>query len=470
MQKFDAPIEEVTTPSLEALKAYSLGMEAHSRGDFLTASAFFQRAITLDPNFAMAYGRLALTYVNTGEIQRGAENMKKAFELRDRVSDAEKLKLTAAYEMAVGDLETERKTCEMWQEMYPHDRVPANCLGNIYSILNDNEKALVWFKESLRRDPTANDYGNIVEQYVTLNRLEEAKATAREAQARHFDSPWMHSLLYYVAAAEHDAAGMERELDILRKSDALFQRGAAEYERNTAFSLGQFRKGRELSQRAMTIAQGAGAREAALWNQAWPALPAALAGEFATARREAKAALALSKIKPVEVRSAFALALAGETGSAERLSSDLAQRYPQDTLMQAVTLPTIRAIIALQSGTEKAGEKAIAALAPAAPYELAAAFPSPPLFSVYVRGLAYLAANQPRSAVVEFQKILAHPGMAVSTIIDPLTRLQLARAYAMSGDATKAKAAYQDFLTLWKEADPDIPILKQAKAEYAKVQ
>jgi eukaryotic-like serine/threonine-protein kinase len=470
IQKFDAPIEDVTTASLEALKAYSLGMDAGSRGDLPTASAFFQRAISLDPNFAMAYGRLALVYVNTGEIQRGEENMKKAFELRDRVSDSEKLKLTATYEMALGDLESERKTCEMWQEMYPHDRVPLSCLGSIYSLLGDNEKALAWFKESLRRDPTAMGYGNVVEQYLNLNRLEEAKATAEEAQARQFDSPWMHSLLYYVAAVEHDGPGMERQLEILRKSDALFQRGAAEYERNTAFAAGQFKKGRELSQRAMTIAEGAGAREAALWNQAWPALPEALVGNFVVARRQAKAALAISKIKPVEVRSAFVLGLAGDTSGADRLASDLAQRYPQDTLMRAVTLPTIRAIIALQSGTE-AGEKAITALAPTASYELAAPyFGTPPLFHLYIRGLAYLDANQPRSAVLEFQKTLAHPGISGGTIIDPLTRLQLARAYAMSGDATKAKAAYQDFLTLWKDADPDIPILKQAKAEYAQLQ
>jgi DNA-binding winged helix-turn-helix (wHTH) protein/tetratricopeptide (TPR) repeat protein len=471
IQKFDAPIEEVTTPSLEALKAYSLGVEANSRGDFPTASAFLQRAIALDPDFAMAYGRLAILYVNTGEVQRGAENMERAFELRERVSDRENLMLTAAYQRSLGDLEAERKACEMWEKMYPRDRIPCSCLGEIYSLLGDNEKALASFEESLRRDPSANDYGNVVEQYLNLNRLEEAKATAREAQTRHFDSPFMHYELYIVASVEHDAAGMERELDMLRKSDALFQRGAAEHERNTAFSVGQFQKARELTQRAVTIAEGAGAREAALWNQAWPALPEALVGNLVAARRQAKAALALSKIKPVEIRSAFVLGLAGDTSGADRLVSDLAQRYPQDTLMRAVTLPTIRAVIALQSGTDKTGEKAINALAPTAPYELAAPyFGAPPLFHLYIRGLAYIRANQPRSAAIEFQKILAHPGFVAGTIIDPLTRLQLARAHAMSGDTTRAKAAYQDFLSLWKDADPDIPILKEAKAEYEKLQ
>ena len=471
IQKFDAPIEEVTTPSLEALKAYSLGAKAwYSRADYPGASAFLQRAIMLDPNFAMAYGRLATLNINTGEIQRGAENMKKAFELRDRVSEREKLILTSAYQRSLGDLEAERKSCEMWNEIYPHDRLPSNCLGNIYEALGDNEKALASFKEALQRDPTGIDYGNLVEVYLNLNRLEEAKATAREAQARHLDNPFIHHMLYHVASAEQDTAGMDRELAILRNSDVLFQRGAAENERNTALCAGQFTKARQLNQRAMTIAEGAGAREAAFWNQAWLAVSEALVGNSAVARRQAKAALAQSRVKTVEVRSAFALGLAGDTSEAERLASDLAHRYPQDTLMQAVTLPTIRAIIDLQSRKAKDPEKAIAELAATASYEYtSASFPSPLLFHVYIRGIAYLEANQPHSAVFEFQKIIAHPGLVANSIIEPLTRLQIARAYAMSGDVTKSKPAYHDFLTLWKDADPDIPILKQAKAEYAKL-
>jgi tetratricopeptide (TPR) repeat protein len=285
------------------------------------------------------------------------------------------------------------------------------------------------------------------------------------------DSPGIHYILYIVASAEHDAAGMQHELEILHNSDTLFQRGAAEHERNTAFSLGQFKKARELTQRAVAIAERAGAKEAAIWNESWPALPEALAGNLVTARQETKAVLARSRIKPVEVRSAFVLGLAGDRSGAERLASDLAQLYPEDTLMQAVTLPTIRAILDLQGGTEESGEKAMHALAPSLHYELAAPyFGAPPLFHLYIRGLACLRAQQPGAAAIEFQKILAHPGLVAGTIIEPLTRLQLARAYAMSGDVAKAKAAYQDFLTLWKDADPDIPILKQAKAEYAEVQ
>ena len=209
-------------------------------------------------------GRLVLLYVNTGEMQRGAENMKKAFELRERVSDRENLMLSAAYQGSLGDLEGERKPVRCGRRCTRMIGVPSNCLGNIYSLLGDYEKALAPFTESLRRDPTPIDYGNVVEQYLSLNRFEEAKATAREAQARHFDNAQIHYLLYIGAVAEHDAAGMERELDILRKSDPLWQRGAAEHERNTAFSLGQFKKAKELTQRAVTIAEGAGAREAAL--------------------------------------------------------------------------------------------------------------------------------------------------------------------------------------------------------------
>jgi eukaryotic-like serine/threonine-protein kinase len=471
IQKFDAPIEEVTTPSLEALKAYSLGAKAwYSRADYPAASAFLQRAILLDPNFAMAYGRLAMLNINTGEIQRGAENMDKAFQLRDRVSEREKLILTSAYERSLGDLEAERKSCAMWDAMYPHDRLPASCLGNIYEALGDNEKALTAFKEALQRDATGIDYGNIVEAYLNLNRLEEAKATAREAQARHFDNPFIHHVLYFVASAEHDTAGMEREATVLRDSDVLFQRGAAENERNTALCSGQFTMARQLNQRAMTIAEGAGAREPALWNEASLALSEALVGNFVVARRQANAALARSRAKTVEVRSAFALGLAGDRITADHLASDLARRYPQDTLMRSVTLPTIRAIISMHSGKAKDREKAIAELATAAPYEFtSASFPSPLLFHVYIRGVAYLDARQPHSAVVEFQKIITHLGLVANSIIEPLTRLQLARAYAMSGDATKAKASYQEFLALWKDADPDIPIFKQAKAEYARL-
>ena len=467
LKEFNAPIESVTTSSLEALKAYSLGAKALSRVDFLPASAFFQRAIMLDSNFAMAYGKLATIYLNTGEIQHATENIEKAYELRDRVSDRERLALTAKYQIIVGDLEAARRTCEMWAEMYPRDS--SSNLGNIYAALGDHEKALASFQESLQRDPTPNDYGNLVEGYLNLNRLEEAQATAREAQARHFDTPYIHLVLYLVAFVGYDAAGVEREMDILRKSEPLFQRNAAREESDSAAFVGQFAKARELSRRAVSFAERKGHKELAVGLQAWSALPEALVGNLVVARRQAKAALALSKAKGVEVKSACALGLAGDTIEADRLASDLARGYPQDTLMRSVTLPTIRAIIALQSGVAKDRDKAIAALAATAPYEFSTPDFTPPLFHIYIRGLAYLDANQAPSAVIEFQKILDHPGIMRNSIIGALAHLQLGRAYAMSGETTKAKAAYQDFLTLWKDADPDIPILKQAKAEYAKL-
>ena len=468
VQKFDAPIEEATTPSLEALKAYSLGVKAHFRVDYPSAVAFFQRAIMLDPNFAMAYGDLAIVYDNTGESKREAESLQKAYELRDRVSDRERLFLTSSYQHGLlGDLESARKTYEIWTEMYPRDFLPWNRLGTVYDAVGDHEKAIVSYKESLRRDPTGLVYANLIAEYRNLNQFDEAKATAREAEARHLDIPVIHRDLYKVAFLEHDAGGMEREAAVLlSQPNWHIVRMEANLESEAAAFAGQFGKARELTRRAISLAERDGDKELAANDQACSALPEALVGDLLVAKREAKAALALSNGKDIEICSALALGMAGERVQAARLAADLARRYPQDTIMQSVNLPTIHAVVTMQGGTIKDNEKAITTLAAAAPYEFGAweGFP------VYLRGLAYLDSHQPPSAVIEFRKILDHPGIVGIDIVGPLTRLQLGRAYAMFGDTTKAKVAYQDFLTLWKDADPDIPILKEAKAEYAKLQ
>jgi len=471
VQKYDAPAENVTTPSLEALQAYTLGYQTFvGKNDNPNAVAFFQRAISLDPNFAMAYARLVNTYSNMGQTARGAENTRKAYELRERVGEREKLYIASHYETnAIGNLEAARKTCELWAQTYPHDAIPPAVLSAIYGDLGDYDKGLAASQESLKRNPGSGlGYGNLVNSYLNVNRLDEARTTAQEAQAHNLDSPAIHFLLYSINFLQHDAAGMEHEAAGLMGKPG-FEDAMLYNESDTAAYAGQFAKARELTRRASDSAQRADEKETAADYVAEAAVREALGGNMSTAKQQAQAALALSSGRDVEAISAIALGMAGDAPQATRLADDLAKRFPEDTIVKFEYLPMIHAATALQSGS---ATKAIDALAPAAPYELGTTAQnlSFALYAVYLRGEAYLAAHQGSAAAAEFRKILDHPGVVVNEPIGALAHLGLARAYALFGDSAKAKIAYQDFLTLWKDADPDIPILKQAKVEYAKLQ
>jgi len=471
VQKYDEPAENVTTPSLEALQAYTLGYQVEIvKNDNPGAVAFFQRAISLDPNFAMAYARLGNSYSNMGQTARGAENTRKAYELRERVGEREKLYIASHYETnAIGNLEAARKTCELWAQTYPHDAIPPAVLSAIYSNLGDYDKGLAASQESLKRNPGSGlGYGNLVNSYVNVNRLDEARTTAQEAQAHNLDSPAIHFLLYSINFLQHDAAGMEHEAAGLMGKPG-FEDAMLYNESDTAAYAGQFAKARELTRRASDSAQRADEKETAADYVAEAAVREALGGNMSTAKQQAQAALALSSGRDVEAISAIALGMAGDAPQATRLADDLAKRFPEDTIVKFEYLPMIHAATALQSGS---ATKAIDALAPAAPYELGTTAQnlSFALYAVYLRGEAYLAAHQGSAAAAEFRKILDHPGVVVNEPIGALAHLGLARAYALFGDSAKAKIAYQDFLTLWKDADPDIPILKQAKVEYAKLQ
>jgi hypothetical protein len=297
---------------------------------------------------------------------------------------------------------------------------------------------------------------------VQVNRLDEARATAQEAQAHNLDNPQIHVYLYEIDFLQHDAAGMEREAaGVMGKPG--FDDLMLEAESETAAYGGQFAKARELTRRASHSAQRADKKETAASDEAESALREVLVGNMSQAKQQAQAALALSTGTEVEVVPAVALGLAGDAPQATRLAADLAKRFPEDTSVQFDYLPEIHAAVALQSGS---ATKALAALAPAAPYELGT---FAVLYPAYLRGEAYLTAHQGSAAAAEFQKILDHAGVVFNEIIGALAHLGLARAYALSGDTVKAKSAYQDFLGLWKDADPDIPILKEAKAEYAKL-
>jgi serine/threonine protein kinase/Flp pilus assembly protein TadD len=472
VQKYDGPAENVTTPSLEALQAYSLGYQAQIvKRDVAAAIPLFQRAVSLDPNFAMAYARLGTNYYDLGQTARAAENIRKAYELRERVSEREKFYIVSHYEdLVIGNLEAARKTYELWSQTYPHDDTPRSNLSSIYASLGDYDKALTADQETLKLSPESGvSYTNLVVGYLTVNRLDEARETAQEAQAHNLDNPANHLVLYMIDFLQHDAAGMEREAAGLMGKPG-FEDVMLYNESDTAAYAGQFSKARALTRRASESAQRADEKETAAGYEAEGALREALVGNMSQAKQQAQAALALSTGRDVEATSAIALGLAGDAAQATRLAADLAKRFPEDTIVQFNYLPTIHAAVALQGGS---ASKAIEALAPVAPYEQlgsASTASNYALYPIYLRGEAYVAARQGSAAEAEFQKIIAHPGVVENEPIGAVAHLGLARAYSLSGDTAKTQATYQDFFALWKDADPDIPILQQAKAEYAKLQ
>jgi eukaryotic-like serine/threonine-protein kinase len=468
VQKFDTPLERATTPSLEALQAYSLGLKTiREKGDYAGAVALSQQAIKLDPNFAAPYALLGIIYSNIGESSLAAENMRKAFDLRNRVSEQEKLALEPAYRKVVlGDLEKARQGFELWAQTYPRDWEPRDQLGAIYRIFGRYDKSLEEYREALRLAPeSGGEYANAVSVYRALNRLDEARATANEAQTKNLDSPGLHGELYFIAFLQSDAAGMEQQIawsaDKPEMEVALLAN-----EADTAAYSGRIASARAFARRAVGAAEHAEEKETAAGYEADAALREALVGNAAEARQRAAAALGLSSGPDVQYEAALSLALAGDAARAQELADQLGSRFPENTVVQVNYLPTLEAQIALSHNDSS---KAIEILQAATPYELGNVVGGA-LNPVFVRGEAYLAARQGREAVAEFQKILDHRGVVVNAPIGALAHLGLARAYALQADTAKARAAYEDFLALWKDADPDVPVLKQSKAEYAKSQ
>ena len=470
VQKYDAPPENVTTPSLEALKAYSLGYQAMVvKSDYEAAVPLFQQAISLDPNFAMAYARMGTSYFNLYETVRATESVRRAYELREHLSERERLYIASHYEIVVtGNLEAARKVFELLAQTYPRE-APYTNLGIIYSQLGDYDKAITAFEKAVRIGPaTGNRYANLVNGYLQLNRLDQAKATVREAQAKKIDSPEIHVNLYWADFLQHDAAAMEREA-VFVQGKAGYQDQMLNFEADTALYGGQLAKARVLARRAVESAQKGDDKEAAAVYEAQAAVREALVGNTDVAKRQAQTALASSNGKDVEALSAIGLGMAGDSKQARRLADDLGRRFPEDTIVQFNYLPTIHAAALLQG---KVSSVATDSFAAATPYELGGNLLTLNfiLYPVYVHGEAYLAAKKGAEAAAEFQKILDHPGAVRSEPIGALAHLQLGRAFALSGEQDKARSAYKDFLTLWKDADPDIPILKEAKAEYGKLQ
>jgi tetratricopeptide (TPR) repeat protein len=482
VQKFDVPLIEATTSSLEALKAFSLGNKAQREKGAAAALRYYQRAIQLDPNFAMGYRAVGNVYFSMNEVERASEYFTKAFELREHASEREKLVITANYyDRVTGEQEKAVKVYQERIENYPRDDRTYNNLGIVYAMLAQHGKATDAFRESIRLNPdSVLAYGNLANYLLALQQFDEARQTIQQAQARKLDDFILHTALYALAFLKADSSAMAEQKK--------WYAGQPDYE-NFGLSLatdteaysGHLGKARELTERSVESAVHADSKESgAIWHEN-AALREAAFGNATEAKQAATDGLKLAPTSQgVGIEAALAYAMAGDTARAESMAQDLNKRFPVDTQLQSLWLPAIRAQVALDRKNPAA---AIESLQAAVPIELAnIPFVSNGscLYPTYIRGEAYLAAGKGKSAAAEFQKILDHNGIVWNCWTGALAHLGLARAYALDSKSsqgadadaarTRALTAYKDFFTLWKDADSDIPILKQAKAEFAKLQ
>jgi len=465
VQKFDVPVE-ATTPSLEALKAYSMGITTQRTKGDAEAVPFMRRAIELDPNFATADVGLAVEYGNLGRASLAAEYAKKAYDLRDRVSEREKYRISAFYfDEVTGEIEKATEAYELWAKSYPRDMVPHGNLGWFYNAMGQYDKAITETEAGQRLEPTITGYTNLAGNYIAVNRLKDARQAIKEAQQK-FDGWNMRLNLYALAFLSGETAEMERQFAWAAGRPGEEDRMLNTHADTQAY-YGRLQKARDLARRAIDSALRADAKETAAQWLGFQALREAELGNGAAARQGVARALALAPGRDVKVVSSLALARAGETAQSRAIVEALQKSDPTNTLLKVYWLPVLEASIAM---AQQAPDRAIVALEPSLPYEFGGPPPGIPMYPAYVRGLAYLAQRNGPGAAAEFQKFLDHTGIVQNFLLGSLAHLQLARAYVLSSDTAKAKTAYQDFLTLWKDADPDIPILKEAKAEYAKLQ
>jgi eukaryotic-like serine/threonine-protein kinase len=474
VKQYDTPLAEATTPSLEALKAYSAALKLHFTSNSAGPQPLYKRAIEIDPNFAMAYAMLGHTYGEMGESDLAAEYLSKAYALRDHASDAEKFFIIVSYDIrTTGNLEEARQTGEAWAQAYPRTSQAPGLLGAfVYPVFGRFEKSIELNKRAIEIDPDQSfSHFNLAYGYIHLLRLGEAENTLRLASERKLATSDSWILPYEIAFLKGDQLGMERATAAGQARSELDSE-IPYYESFTLAYHGRLQQARAESQRALDFAQQSGQREKAAGFEAGAALREAFFQNAPAAKRSAAAALALSKDREAEYGAAFALALAGDSSTSQTLVDDMEKRFAEDTCVRSIYVPEVRAVLALNHNDPA---KAIELLQVAAPFDLGTPRSSfhaiyGVLYPIYVRGEAYLALHQATQAAAEFQKILDHPGIAASDPVGALARLQIGRAYAMSGDTVKAKAAYQDFLTLWKDADANIPVLQQAKTEYMKLQ
>lgn len=436
------------------------------------AIPFFKRAIELDPNFALAYAYLGIMENDIGESGLAVENHRKAYELRDRASEPEKYSITVVYHKDVtGNIDKAIEACRLWIQAYPRTELPHDMLaGMILPVIGQYEKVVEEGNEAVRLNPDVSIAYNLLGSgYIALNRLDEAKATYAQARERKLDVPMFSIGLYQIAFLQNDAAGMARHMARVTGQQGWVDQILA-LEADTVAYSGRLKAARELSRRAMDTAERAGEKDPPAMYLVTSGLREAWFGNPDEAQRRVALALKRSASRDVLYFAALAFAYSREDARARALADDLGKRFPEDTIVQFNYLPTLRARLALN---KRDASEAVESLRMAAPYELGVSTSCPftwtPMYSVFVRGEAYLAARQGSEAAAEFQKILNHPGVIINQPIGALAHLGLARAYVLKGDTARAKATYQDFLTLWKDADPDIPVLQQANAEYVKL-
>ncbi len=471
INKYDMPLEQATTPSLEALSAYTLARKTQGEKGDAASITFYKRAIELDGKFALAYSGLATAYNNLGQVHNAGENARTAFDLREHVSELEKLRIEAFYHSYVtGDTSQAIQAYELWAQSYPRDYLPRASLGSLYALLGQFDKSVFETQAAQLLEPGAVViYSNLGRDELALGKFDQAQAILDQAADKKVDGTVLRLTRYQLAFLRQDAPGMAAQMAWAthKPGEGLFLSSQSDTE---AF-YGRLRKAREISRRAAESSAASEMSEAAAIWEASAALRESDFGHRDLARRGAESALSHATGKQLWALAALTLARTGEAPRAQALAEKLQQTYPSDTLLRNYWLPVIRASIELNRG---AHAKALDLLQDAAPYDLADPFPvtSSPLgnmYSVYLRGEAYLQSHQAKEAAAEFQKIVDHPGLVLNGPIAALARVQLARASAMSGDAAKARAQYEYFFTLWKDADSDLPILAAAKAEHAKL-
>lgn len=467
VQKFDKPLEAATTPSLEALQAYSASLKVRREKGDSEAIPYLKRAIELDPNFALAYAGLGIAYSNLSQASLASEYVKKAYDLRQRASDRESLRISTMYfDLVTGEIDKANQQYRLEIQTYPHDHVAHLNLGVNYSTLGQYDAAVAELGQYLQLEPDeAHGYANLGAAYLALDRIEQAEATFEQAREHKLDDAFLHLFSYHLAFLKKDVAGMQAQFEW-----ASGKPGAEEMllsaQSDTESYYGRLQRAREFSRRAVDSAKRYASDEtAALW-QANDAAREAEFGNVAQAARAAKQALSLSSGRDVQVVAGLALARSGEITQAQSIAQKLARDFPLDTMIQAYWLPTIRAQIALSRNQPT---QAIGQLQAASWCELGGTSTPSTMYPIYVRGDAYLRAGQGGAAAVEFQKFIDHRGIVVNFPLGALAHLGLGRAYALQNEKAKARAAYQDFFALWREADSEIPILKQAKAEYKKL-
>jgi eukaryotic-like serine/threonine-protein kinase len=467
IQKYNTPIPEATTSSLEALKAYSLGTQTRTTQGDEASTAFFKQAVTLDPNFAIAYATLGQVEWNQGEHALGIEYTKKAYALRDRASEAEKFYIDSHYYGNVtGDVDQAEQVYQLWTQTYPRDSIPFNNLAVCYVQLGQWEKALPVVRQAHQLAPDESiAFVGLSSTYIGLGRFDEAKATIDQALAAKLDVSNFHRILYWLAFLQNDSAAMDRELSILASKGPENAASALVLAASTEAYAGRMEKARASTEHARTAYEALHENEPIAQVQSTLAVKEAEVGDDAGARRDAAAALANNSASlSARANAAYALARAGDAARAESILAELAKDHPSDTMLNSFDLPVARA--ALEIGRNNPA-KAIEILQPVIPFDLAS---QKTMLSTYQRGRAYLALHKGTEAAAEFQKIIDHPGVALNSITAALAKLGLARAYAAESNAAKSRVAYQDFFALWKDADPTIPILLAAKSEYSKLQ